>query len=188
MLSTVQQDCTGFWADGFDMDLLTLQPNLREIVGPVADTPLWTLGSLDRHGRFSHPCCWNTARGMAAFFWDQVPAIERDTNGWCSIHGFTTSSPLCSLSLLDAIRDCWLHTYAGFLLLPTGFDPVSQRPPFRLFVEMAHYRWVAHFAPMMAHVRVHRRMSEFEFRSMLADAEDWAAAAGRAFKEALSDR
>ena len=179
-MATVVQDTSRFWADGFDVDLLSLQPNLREIVGPIGETPLWTLGSMSDAGVFAHPCCWNAGRDLAAFFWASEPTIERDAHGWASIYGYTASEPLCRVTLLQVIRDCWLHNYCGYLLRSTTLDGAVP------FVRMTHLRYTQHFHPMMAHVRGWNRLSEFQYQKHLADAEDWAAAACRLFERVLA--
>lgn len=102
-----------FWADGFDMDLLELYPDLVEKwIGATSEVSLWTVGTTT-HGRLDHPCCWNTPSGLAAFFWLSEPAIARRKDGWFTLKGgFTSQEPLVEATWLEAMRDCWLHHFA----------------------------------------------------------------------------
>lgn len=90
-----------FWSDSFDMDLLKVIPNAREIIAPVADLELTTTGHLT-HGRLNHPCVWNHDLGLVAFFGFGDPRRPEV---------FVTSAPVVRCTAMEAFRDAWAHSY-----------------------------------------------------------------------------
>lgn len=103
-----------FCLDGFDMDLLTLFPDLREqpLAQEAESTPVWTLGS----GRadqavLAHPATWHSYEGLVAHYWSREPLLERDAQGWVRLpNACVTDDPLWQVTLLAALRDQWVHT------------------------------------------------------------------------------
>ncbi len=152
---TPANDMTKFWSDDFDMDLLKLFPDIAKDMGPVAHAKLWVLGSLSTDNVFSHPTVWNGYDGMESLFWaEQPPDLLRDEHGWLTMEGgLTTNSPMCCITVMEAIRDCWVHDYnihlEGRVVLKHG---------------MRFYN--SHFYPIMATVRgwkvvdIERRLRE----------------------------
>jgi len=160
-----QQDTTRFWADGLDMDLPKILPELRDRIGGVGDKPLWTYGSLSRDGLFSHPSVWNCYIGTEAFFWPVDPELPRE-NGWVSINGRVTDEPLCRLTVWEAIRDCWSHHYT---LRLNGHEVLRS--------SMRFYN--SHFYPLMADLRGWNSLSGSRRMALLSAVEGWAAQGAR---------
>lgn len=97
-----------FWADDFDLDLLKVVPEVAELLGPLSDRVLWTHGTVSKEGRLAHPSCWNGGPGFIAFFGS---APDRAAPPTC----YVTTEPLVECTLLEAVRDAWVHSYAILL-------------------------------------------------------------------------
>lgn len=116
-----------FWCDDFDTDLLKLFPDLADFRPLASQVPLWTLGTTCKtNGRLSHPAVWN---GVGALYWSTPPDLERDEHGWANIGGLVTNDQLLDVTVLEAVRDCWVHTYFASLdgtgwMKPLNFNTV----------------------------------------------------------------
>ena len=112
-----------FWSDNFDMDLLKIFPEAPTALGPIAERTIYTVGGIT-HGRLNHPSVWNTDLGLAAFF--------GVTAGGFLPAGFVTGRPdkVVECTVLEAIRDCWVHTYAIVLKGRVAFDTNGMRQVF----------------------------------------------------------
>lgn len=102
-----------FWSDGFDMDLPTIFPEARGLLGDCADVLLWTSGHTT-HGRLNHPCVWNGQGGMLAFFGFRSPA--RDP----VFYAGASSDVRCTA--WEAFRDAWPHGYRLIVERQTVWD------------------------------------------------------------------
>jgi hypothetical protein len=99
-----------FWSDDFDMDLPRVLPHLDDLLGPSADTLLWTYGNTS-YGRLNHPACWNTTAGhVEAFF-------GTDNTGTWRPPDYYTDQAMVGCTWREAVRDAWPH---GYLLLVDG--------------------------------------------------------------------
>lgn len=92
-----------FWSDNFDMDLPKVIPNAREIMGDLAEVPLWTTGGSATHGRLNHPEVWNGDTGFIAFF-GLRPVGFRDPF-------YVSTRPMIQCTAWEAFRDAWSHHY-----------------------------------------------------------------------------
>jgi len=102
-----------FWADDFDLDLLSLWPGLESEgwLAAAANKTVWTYGNLT-HRRLNHPAVWNMAHGSTAIFWRSRPADIRDRHGWVKLDwGQVTNSYLVEATWLEVLRDQWVHDY-----------------------------------------------------------------------------
>jgi hypothetical protein len=125
-----------FWSDDFDVDLLKVIPGIDETLGKAADIQLWTHGHTT-FGRLNSPACWNTHKGLAAFFGFRDAATP---------DGYSYGSDeLIACTWLELVRDCWVHTYRVY---------VEQ-----LFVLDGEAFW-RDFAPIMYHVRAWRVLDD----------------------------
>lgn len=126
-----------FWSDDFDMDLLKVLPETPELLTEkIASVELVTQGSPDRrpgsptYGRLIHPACWNSDRGLAAWFGFRDPARPA---------GYVTSDPELRCTYLEALRDAWCHSYVLIVEGQAMWD--------------AGVRWGELFEPLMYHRR-----------------------------------
>jgi len=93
-----------FWSDDFDMDLLSLWPDLPGRLGAIAEVPLWTYGG-ESYGRLNHPSVWNSNSGdFIAFFGLTPETIGKPDSYW-------TDRQVIECTWLEALRDCWSHHY-----------------------------------------------------------------------------
>lgn len=101
------------WCDDFDADLLKFVPNLADMLGDLAEVPLWTYGH-ETDGAINHPTCWATRHGFTAFAWLSPPSHKRDERRWLSFGdaNYTTSDPLVRCTWLELLRDNWVHELA----------------------------------------------------------------------------
>jgi hypothetical protein len=88
------------WCDRFDADLLALVPGAADTLGDAAGLVLSTY-SHTSGGAINHPSCWHTDFGLVAFFWTRQ-AFRPPAS-------YVTDAPVVSCTLLEAIRDEWLH-------------------------------------------------------------------------------
>lgn len=137
-----------FWSDTFDLDLLKVIPGVEELLGETADVPLFTHGHRTDDGLLAHPTCWNTTRGLAAFFGFKYPAKPS---------AFYTSDPIVECTFLEALRDAWVHTYVLMVEQRTIFV----MPRLQLHFErlLSHHRgWTPRLEPQVleAHHRTVR--------------------------------
>lgn len=174
-MALLQQDRTRFWAEAFDMDLPKLLPELREQIGAVGDETVWTFGSVSRDGVFYHPSVWNCHVGTEAYFWTSDPGLPRDEHGWINFRGRSTDEPLCQISVWEAIRDCWCHTYS---LRLNGHEVLRSGPRF----------YNSHFYPLMADLRGWKLVAPASRIRLLMDVEGWAVQGGRNFDAVIRNR
>lgn len=104
------------WCDSFDADLPKVVPAAREALGPIGDLELATHASVT-NGMMSHPSVWNTARGCAAIFW-RPGHYAKPSHYW-------TDAPVVDLTLWEALRDAWVHTYVVHVENVPVFDAYS---------------------------------------------------------------
>lgn len=90
------------WCDTFDLDLYKVIPQARDVLAPLAGVHLYTHAGV-HNGEMTHPACWNTNHGMAAFFGFQPTGIKPEA--------YWTNDAVVLCTFEEAIRDCWLHTY-----------------------------------------------------------------------------
>jgi hypothetical protein len=88
------------WCDSFDADLLKVIPGAAEALGDAASLRLTTYSRLTG-GKINHPSCWNTHNGLMAFFWT-ADGHRPDESWW-------TDAPEAECTLLEAVRDEWVH-------------------------------------------------------------------------------
>lgn len=93
----------GMWCDDFDADLLKVVPGAAEALGAAADIRLWTHGN-ETNGKLNHPSVWGSDIGMIAFFGFSPAATGKPD-------GYYTDRPTIECTFLEAVRDCWVHTY-----------------------------------------------------------------------------
>lgn len=160
----IQQDKSRFWSEDFDMDLLKILPGLRDDISFIAGCPLYTFGSLSREGMFSHPAVWNSDVGMSALFFVDEPQLIRDEHGWVSIGGCVTDDPVCEITALDAIRDCWCHNYTLHL---EGRRVIASSLRF----------YNSHFYPLMAFRRGWKEVPDHD--RIVNDVHGWAVQGAR---------
>jgi hypothetical protein len=104
-----------FWSDDFDMDLLKILPEVPELLGQLADVPLYVHGSVDpKNGRLHHPACYNGGFGFIAFFGLTATGFLPP--------GYVAGREVVACTALEAIRDAWCHTYTIVLEGVTVFD------------------------------------------------------------------
>lgn len=101
-----------FWSDDFDMDLLKVIPNVENILGPSADTILYTRCNNPYQGRLNHPVCW----GVTSCFGSSNPPWK--PHGW--VCGDNT--PIVECTFLEALRDVWSHSIVLCVEGDTIFD------------------------------------------------------------------
>lgn len=93
-----------FWSDNFDMDLPKVFPEAREIMGPLGDVELVTLGRPDpNNGRLNHPVVWNGDGGLGAFLGFDGPCKPT-----CMV---APGATLVTCTVWEAFRDAWAHNY-----------------------------------------------------------------------------
>lgn len=119
------------WCDNFDADLPKVVPDARAALGDVADLMLRTHASLAANGMMSHPTVWNHELGLVAVFWRTDRPASKPAH-------YYTREPVVDLTLWEAVRDAWVHSYVILLEDVWVFNG-----------EAAH----AHFDPLMWHVR-----------------------------------
>lgn len=107
------------WYDKFDGDLYRLIPEAQEIVAPLGVIPLFTRGKPDADGKLNHPACWNSYRGMVAFFGTASLPMEPE--------GYWTDDPLVGCTAEEALRDCFPHHYVIMLNGCAVFDGFKYR-------------------------------------------------------------
>ena len=124
-----------FWADDFDMDLLAVFPDIREMLGDTINTPIWTV-SHETYGRLNCPNFWH---GIGSILWLQKPNLPRDKHGWASIDGYVTQSQEIEGTWLEWLRDMWVHAHP-WVVFPHGvsFAPVDYNGVF--YPIMSHRR------------------------------------------------
>ncbi len=127
-----------FRSDDFDMDLPTIIPEARSLLGAYADLELVTHGH-ETHGRLNHPTVWNHEFGSVAFFGRGDP--HKPTSFW-------TDSPLVRCTLWEAIRDAWAH---DVVILFERSNPIWDGSKTR-----------EQFDPLMYHIRGLRTLDEAE--------------------------
>ena len=64
----------------------------------------------------NHPACWNTDRGLAAFFGFQPAGIKPDA--------YWTREQVVACTFEEAIRDCWTHTYCLTIMAAGRFHAI----------------------------------------------------------------
>lgn len=106
-LSPVDDPEAPLWCADFDSDLLRVVPGVVEALGDVVSRRLWTR-CRPSNGKINHPAAWNTQDGLTAFFTthedrDPVPSAGYVTSG---------ADEITECTLLDAIRDEWVHDCA----------------------------------------------------------------------------
>lgn len=124
-----------FWSDDFDMDLLKVIPGVEELLGESASLSLYTHGHTT-FGRLNHPSVWNDYRGPVAFF-----GLHRNaTTGLLGVKppGYWTDEPIVECTFLEALRDCWPHTYRLVVEGAEVFDSFRLCPAFEVL--MFHIR------------------------------------------------
>jgi hypothetical protein len=100
------------WCDDFDMDLLKIFPSTPQMLGDLANMPLWTVGG-ETDSKLNHPCVWNS---HGAFVWTDTPILPRDKHGWFNVGGCVGDAPIVPCTLLEFLRDQWVHEYAAIVL------------------------------------------------------------------------
>ena len=112
------------WCDSFDADLLKVVPGAVECLGDAAAMELTTY-SWPTSGKINCPSCWNTYEGLAAFFWTSEEGKPDPS--------FVTDSPEMPCTLLEAVRDEFVH---GALLVID--HETVWRPPFALMTMLMY--------------------------------------------------
>lgn len=115
MTAHSQIERTPLGCTGFDMDLLTLFPDLpgEPAVARASEISLWVLGSTSDHNgaeHFSHPTCWNIHEGLAGFAFTRPTALPYK-DGWNCLPGschYVTSDREHHLSAFDLVRQSWI--------------------------------------------------------------------------------
>ncbi len=103
------------WCDDFDADLLRAVPGAAEALGDAGALRLATYSRLTG-GKINCPSAWNTYDGLTAFFWTKDE--HRPDEFW------RTDAPEAACTLLEAVRDEWVH---GCLITVDG--RIIWRPP-----------------------------------------------------------
>jgi hypothetical protein len=112
------------WCDDFDADLLKVVPGAAEALGEAAGIRMWTYSSLVG-GKINCPSSWNTDFGSTAFFWT-CPEGRPGPTYW-------TEQRVAGCTLLEAIRDEWIHTSVVVV-----DHYVAWRPPVRDFEKLMY--------------------------------------------------
>jgi len=89
-----------FWSDGFDMDLLKVLPEVEEWCGQDS-RPLYVHAHAT-HGRLNSPCAWNAPEGLVSFFSLAPDCPAKPSH-------FYTSDPIVECTILEVLRDIWVH-------------------------------------------------------------------------------
>ena len=131
-----------FWADGLDIDLAKLFPDLAEILGATADQPLWTVGG-EKYGRLHKPTLFS-----GAIFWPYKVDLPRE-DGYFRLGSIKTSDPEIECTWLEVLRDWWPHGYS------IHFGGVAEE------VQIPRAR-AAHFDDLLMHVRGYRRRDDIQ--------------------------
>lgn len=114
------------WCDGFDADLPKVVPAARAALGPVGDLMLQTHAGLASNGMMSHPAVWNTDRGCAAIFWRP--------GRYAKPSSYYTRDPVVDLTLWEALRDAWVHTYVLLIENVPVFDAYDGHKHFEVLM------------------------------------------------------
>lgn len=112
------------WCDSFDADLLKVVPGAAEALGDLASLRLTTYSNL-AGGRINHPSCWNMAVGTCAWFWTREDG-KPDPSYW-------TDAPEAECTLLEAVRDEWVH---GCIIVVD--HAIAWRPPNQLMTRLMY--------------------------------------------------
>lgn len=91
-----------FWADDFDMDLLTI-PGVEAAIAAfpsVASKTLYVRGGTS-HGRLNHPAAWDAADGVFTAYFGHLGPTEPD--------GYCASKPVVECTVEEMLRDAWAH-------------------------------------------------------------------------------
>ena len=153
-----------FWSDDFDADLLKVVPRAADILAPVADVPLWTYGKTDANGQLVHPSVWNGYRSMLAFFSSSAEQDPRPSD-----HYYVGNDLLIRCTFEQAVRDCWVHSYA---LIVNG----------RVILDTTH-QFYELFSPLMYDVRGWTELGEQQRRSIRRRVRNRLVDAVRCFEE-----
>lgn len=121
------------WCDNFDLDLYKVIPAARDVLAPLAGVHLHTHASV-HNGQMNHPACWNTNRGLAAFFGFQPAGIKPEA--------YWTNDAILACTFEEAIRDCWVHTYCLTIMAAGRFHAIwdSQLVTDEFWALMGHVR------------------------------------------------
>jgi hypothetical protein len=122
-----------FWSDDFDLDLLRVLPEIETAIGRTGEIVLHTHDTLAHPltRRITHPVCWNTPRGPAAFFGFADAATPS---------AYVTDAPLVDCTFLEAVRDCWVHGYLMVVERRAVLDGLRLRFSFDVLLTY-HRRW-----------------------------------------------
>ena len=148
-----------FWSDDFDMDLLKVVPDTRQLLDASGDVVLFTHGHTT-HDRLNHPSVWNSHKGAIAFFGFSDPAKP---------HGYSTDLPVVRCTFLELMRDVWSHNYLALIEGRPVIDGIAT--------------W-QHFEPLMYHLRSWHRLTESAAEKHLAWTRRWIERSRDAFLDA----
>lgn len=112
------------WCDTFDADLLKVVPGAVKALGETAGLELTTRSHITS-GKINAPSCWNTSFGLAAFFWTAAGAPPDAC--------WHTNDPEVRCTLLEAVRDEWVHDAAVVI-----DGRVIWRPPVALMMRLMY--------------------------------------------------
>lgn len=136
-------DRAPFWSDDFDMDLLRVLPEVERWCAKAA-RPLYVHGGTTK-GRLNSPTAWNHDLGFACFFFLNPACPEKPEHFW-------TDSQIVECTLLEVLRDLWVHGCYAFLGALPFWDSQALKD---------------HFDALMYHGRGWKPLPEKEVRAHL---------------------